>query len=137
VELTRNHASTPRFGQRMIAGVLIRLEQARSHDREENNLPFAQITMAVIIGVVIADVADATNRTFVPSNYRAVLLIFALLLFLEMYIVLTRYHERLRLPYANLYMFVDLLLATLFVSFVSPSPIPGTTPGASGLRSRC
>ena len=99
--------------------ILILLDRTRSRERVDRNLPFAQLTMAVIVGVVVAEVAASLIRGFDGSNFRAVLLVTALLLFLEMYIVLTRYHERLKLRYANLYMFYDLFVALLFVTFVS------------------
>jgi len=108
-----------RLVKRAALAILIQVDRTRIRDRVDRNLQFAQLTMAVIVGVVIAEVADSLNRGFGVSNYRAVLLITALLLFLEMYIVLSRYHERLKLRYANLYMFFDLFVALLFVSFVS------------------
>ena len=75
--------------------------------------------MAVILGVVIQGTATSLSRQSFLRNYRAVLLITALLLFVEMYIVLLRYHERLRLPYVNLYMFSDLVISILFVTCVT------------------
>jgi hypothetical protein len=75
--------------------------------------------MAVILGVVIQGTASSLSRQTFLRNYRAVLLITALLLFVEMYIVLLRYHERLHLPYVNLYMFSDLVISILFVTCVT------------------
>src|SRR5262249_45516112 len=91
----------------------------RRRELGERNLPFAQLTMAVILGVVIQGAATSLSRESLLRNYRAILIITALLLFVEMYIVLLRYHSRLHLPYVNLYMFNDLLISILFVSCVT------------------
>jgi hypothetical protein len=108
-----------RLPKRLFLWVLEHESNTRRRDLGERNLPFAQLTMAVILGVVIQGTATSLSRQSFPRNYRAVLLITALLLFVEMYIVLLRYHERLRLPYVNLYMFSDLVISILFVSCVT------------------
>lgn len=99
--------------------MLERVTTMRTRALSDRNLPFARLTSGVIFGVVIAEVAASLRRDLSLSNYRSVLLITALLLFIEMYIVLTRYHDHLGLDYANMYMFVDLIITLLFVSFVS------------------
>jgi hypothetical protein len=91
----------------------------RRRELGERNLPFAQLTMAVILGVVIQGAATSLSRESLLRNYRAILIVTALLLFVEMYIVLLRYHSRLHLPYVNLYMFSDLVISILFVSCVT------------------
>jgi hypothetical protein len=108
-----------RLPKRLFLWVLERESNTRRRDLGERNLPFAQLTMAVILGVVIQGTATSLSRQSFLRNYRAVLLITALLLFVEMYIVLLRYHERLRLPYVNLYMFSDLVISILFVTCVT------------------
>jgi hypothetical protein len=105
--------------KRLFLWVLERESNTRRRDLGERNLPFAQLTMAVILGVVIQGTASSLSRQSFLRNYRAVLLITALLLFVEMYIVLLRYHERLHLPYVNLYMFSDLVISILFVTCVT------------------
>jgi Co/Zn/Cd efflux system component len=108
-----------RLPKRLFLWVLERESNTRRRDVGERNLPFAQVTMAVILGVVIQGAATSLSRQSFLTNYRAVLLITALLLFVEMYIVLLRYHERLSLPYVNLYMFGDLGISILFVTCVT------------------
>src|SRR5579859_7788233 len=103
--------------------VLLRLlrfgSAQRRHAVSEYNLPFAELTMVVILGVVVVDAAHSIVQNASARNYRGVLLITALLLFIEMYIVLGRYHHQLELNYVNLYMFSDVLIAVVFVACVS------------------
>jgi hypothetical protein len=102
--------------KRLLLAALLNASVARSRDLGERNLPFTQLTIAVIIAVVIQGIASSFSHQLSFANYRAILLLLGALLLLEMYIVLVRYHDRLRLPYVNLYMFTDLLIAVLFVT---------------------
>lgn len=116
------HAMIRRIGRlpkHVFVWVFVHESNGRRRDSGERNLPFAQLTMAVILGVVIQGAATSLSRQPFVTNYRAVLLVTSLLVFVEMYIILIRYHERLRLPYVNFYMFSDLIISVMFVSCVT------------------
>lgn len=116
------HAVTRRIGRlpkHVFVWVFVHESNGRRRDSGERNLPFAQLTMAVILGVVIQGTATSLSRQPFAANYRAVLLVTSLLAFVEMYIILIRYHERLQLPYVNFYMFSDLIISVMFVSCVT------------------
>jgi len=108
-----------RSSRRVLLRLLERVAASSRRDPGERNLQFALLTMAVILGVVIQQSADSFRHNIGFSNYRAVLLVTAILLFVEMYVVMTRYHERLELAYVTWFMFGDLVIALAFVSFVT------------------
>lgn len=84
----------------------------------ERNFQFISLTMAVIIGALLTQTSTTLITKFSLRNAEAVLLILALLIFLEMYIVLVRYHQLIELEYHPLYFFFDLIIGLLFVIFV-------------------
>jgi hypothetical protein len=108
-----------RFPKHLLLWAFLHDSNGQRRDSGERNLPFAQLTMAVILGVVIQGTATSLSRQPFVTNYRAVLLVTSLLVFVEMYIILIRYHERLQLPYVNFYMFGDLIISVMFVSCVT------------------
>jgi hypothetical protein len=90
----------------------------RRRGTAQGQVLFTELTMAAILGVTIVEATSSFGRDLSVGNYRAILLAAALVLFVEMYIVHTRYHRLLHMPYPNVYIFVDLAVAFAFVSFV-------------------
>ncbi|MDQ3247873.1 MAG: hypothetical protein M3Q45_01565 [Chloroflexota bacterium] len=84
----------------------------------DRNFQFVSLTMAVILGVLLTQTSTTMIEEFSLRNAKAILLVLALLIFLEMYIVLVRYHQLLDLEYQPIYFFFDLLIGLLFVTFV-------------------
>ncbi len=85
---------------------------------EERNFQFVSLTMAVILGILLTQTASALLADFELQNAKTILLLISLLIFLEMYIVLARYHQYLAEKYAAIYLFFDCFVGLLFVTFV-------------------
>ena len=85
---------------------------------EERNFQFVGLTMAVILGTLLVKTPPVLIEDFSTSNVTAILLIFALLIFTENYVILVRYHQYLEVKYVPLNLFVDLLIGFLFIAFV-------------------
>lgn len=85
---------------------------------EKRSLQFAELTMAVIVGVLLNETASIILADFSLTNTRLIVLVLAMLIFLEMYIVLVRYHQQIGVPYAPAYLFLDLFICLIFIIFV-------------------
>ncbi len=81
------------------------------------NLLFTELTMAVILGVLMTEAATTLTAGSIFISTRSILLIVALLIFLENFIVLKRYHEKLRVSYNPIYLVTDLVSGLLFIVF--------------------
>jgi len=86
--------------------------------KRDRNFQFVELTMAVILGVLLVETPAFFLLQLSFSNYRAVLMVTTLLIFLELYVVLVRYHQTLEVEYAPYFFFVDLGLGLMFISFV-------------------
>lgn len=85
---------------------------------EERNFQFVGLTMAVILGALLVRTPEVMIQDFSTSNVTAVLLVFALLIFTENYVILVRYHQYLEVKYVPLNLFVDVVVGLLFITFV-------------------
>ncbi len=85
---------------------------------EERNFQFVGLTMAVILGALLVRTPEVMIQDFSASNVTAVLLVFALLIFTENYVILVRYHQYLEVKYVPLNLFVDVVVGLLFITFV-------------------
>ena len=81
-------------------------------------LRFVEVVMSVIAGALLLDTPRFLVGGFTPTNWRGLMLIMALLIFLELYLVLIKYHRMLELTYAPFFLFLDCLAGLLFVYFV-------------------
>lgn len=85
---------------------------------EERNFQFVGLTMAVILGALLVRTPEVMIQDFSASNVTAILLVFALLIFTENYVILVRYHQYLEVKYVPLNLFVDVVVGLLFITFV-------------------
>jgi ABC-type uncharacterized transport system permease subunit len=95
------------------------IDQLKVDMKAEGNLRFISLMMAVIAGELLIETSRVIIlKGFFFSNYRMIIMAVALLVFIEMYRVLLKYHLELNVPYDDLCMFSDLVIALSFVSFI-------------------
>lgn len=103
---------------------------------DKRSLQFPELTMAVIVGVLLSQTAAVAVENPSFTNARLIVLILAILIFLEIYVVLVRYHEQIGVPYVQAYLFPDVFICFIFVVFVElirVDKVPGAMLVIAGL----
>jgi len=85
---------------------------------EQRAFQFVEVSMAVVAGFLLLQTPPSLVQDLSPANFRAVILIWALAVFLEVYMVLIKYHRQIELRYVPLFLFFDSFIALVFACFV-------------------
>jgi hypothetical protein len=83
---------------------------------ENRNFKFLELTMAVILGALLVGMPESLIVAGLSwENLGAVLLVLALFGFLDMYIILAKYHNELQVEYPPYLLFIDMFVGLLFL----------------------
>ena len=80
------------------------------------NFQFLELTMAVILGALLVGTPETLIKAGLTwENLGAVLMVLALFGFLDMYIILAKYHNELRVEYPPYLLYIDMFVGLLFL----------------------